>query len=219
MPVPRVVHPDYLAMLRLLPPSTRIVLVDPARQALDDASIPLALVGRRWAARAVAPDCAVDEARAAGPAAALRQRYKGDGVHCYDAGVVRVSWQRADLIVIGASDPFRNDRIGEHGNAALATGLLATRPRVVWLDLHKLEPPPGVVDEPGSSDGVPPSLGEDPRDGEYTEDGGEGTPGEEGDGSGSDSQAGEGSRDSPSASDVDSENPLWNAFPHGSGRC
>ncbi|BCB85032.1 DUF4350 domain-containing protein [Phytohabitans suffuscus] len=215
VPVPRVVHPDYLAMLRLLPPSTRIVLVDPARQALDDASIPLTPRGRRWAARAVPPGCAVREARSAGPAAALRQRYEGEGVHCYGTGLVHLSWQRADVVVIGASDPFRNDRIGEHGNSALATGLLADHPRVVWLDLHKLEPPPGVTDEPGSPDGVPPSLGTDPRGGSGDGEGegeGDGSRGGEGDGTGSDGSSSGGSTGS-SASNVDDENPLWDAFP------
>ncbi|GAA4450537.1 DUF4350 domain-containing protein [Phytohabitans houttuyneae] len=213
VPVPRVVHPDYLDMLRLMPPSTRIVLVDPARQVLEDAAIPLAPGGRRWAARAVPPGCAVQEAREAGTAAALRQRYKGEGIRCYGAGVVQLDLQRADLVVIGASDPFRNDRIGEHGNAALATGLLATRPRVVWLDLHKLEPPPGVTDEPGSSSGVPPSLGTDPRGGSGEADGeGEGSRGGEGDESSSGGSSGDESSSS-SASDEDSENPLWDAFP------
>jgi hypothetical protein len=215
VPVPRVVHPDYLAMLRLMPSTTRIVLVDPARQALDGAGIPLSPGGRRWAAEAVLPDCAVEEARAAGRAAALRQRYQGEGDRCYDAGVVRLNWQRADLVVIGASDPFRNDRIGEHGNEALATGLLATRSRVVWLDVHKLEPPPGVTDEPGSPSGAPPSLGPDPRESGYGEGEGDGSSGEgtSGEGDGSGGPAGEESPGDPSASDVDDENPLWDAFP------
>jgi len=217
VPVPRVVHPDYLAMLRLMPATTRVVLVDPARQALDRAGIPLVPGSRRWAAQAVLPGCDVDEARAAGRAAALRQRYTGEGSRCYGAGVVRLSWQRIDLVVIGASDPFRNDRIGEHGNQALAAGLLGTRSRVVWLDLHKLEPPPGVSDEPGSPSGTPPSLGADPGYGEGEGEGegtgeGDGTRGGQGETSDPDGTSGDG-EGGPSASDVDDENPLWDAFP------
>ncbi|MFC0529236.1 DUF4350 domain-containing protein [Phytohabitans kaempferiae] len=213
VPVPRVVHPRYLAMLRLLPSTTRIVLVDPARQALDDAAIPLRPGGRRWAARVEEPGCAVDEARQAGRAAALRQRYEGDGTPCYGAGVVHLDWHRAELVVIGASDPFRNDRIGEHGNQTLATGLLAARPRVVWLDLHKLEPPPAGTGDPGSPSGVPPSLGADPREegsgeGEGSRDGGSG----EGDGEGSRDGTGDGSSGDSSARGGE-ENPLWDAFP------
>ena len=46
--------------------------------------------------------------------------------------------------LVGASDPFRNDRIDEHGNAALADRPAdRPRPRLVWLDLHRLEPRPG----------------------------------------------------------------------------
>ena len=39
--------------------------------------------------------------------------------------------------MIGSPDIFRNDRIGEHDNATLAVGLLATRPTVIWLDVHR----------------------------------------------------------------------------------
>ena len=215
VPVPRVVHPDYLAMLRLMPPTTRIVLVDPARQVLDDVGLPLTPGGRRWAARAVPPDCDLGEARAAGRAAALRQRYTGNGIRCYGNGVVHMVRFQTDFVVIGASDPFRNDRIGEHGNEALATGLLATRSRVVWLDLHELERPPGVADEPGSPSGAPPSLGADPRDDGSGEGDGEGSPGEggPGDGDGSQGRGEDGQPDTSSASNVDDENPLWDAFP------
>jgi hypothetical protein len=204
-------------MLRVMPPTTRVVLVDPARQALDDVGLQLTPSGRRWAARAVPPDCDLDEARAAGRAAALRQRYEGNGIRCYGTGVVHMVRFQTDFVVIGASDPFRNDRIGEHGNEALATGLLATRSRVVWLDLHELEPPPGVTDEPGSPSGVPPSLGTDPRDGGSGDGEGEGDgssgQGRPGEGDGSEGTSGDDAPEPPSASDVDDENPLWDAFP------
>ncbi|MDQ7907768.1 DUF4350 domain-containing protein [Phytohabitans sp. ZYX-F-186] len=212
LPVPRVVHPDYLAMLRLMPPTTRIVLVDPARRALDDTGLPLVPGGRRWAAQAAEPGCELEEARAAGRAAALRQRYEGNGTRCYGTGVVRLIRFQSDFVVIGASDPFRNDRIGEHGNRALATGLLATRSRVVWLDLHELESPPGVTDDPGSASGVPPSRGTDPAEGDS---GGDGSSDDSRSGGG-DGSAGSPEDDSsggPSASGVDGENPLWDAFP------
>ena len=44
--------------------------------------------------------------------------------------------------VVGATDPFRNDRLDEHDNSAFAAGLLAARPRLVWLDLHERYEPP-----------------------------------------------------------------------------
>jgi hypothetical protein len=71
-------------------------------------------------------------------------------------------YQRAatTVTVVGSADPFRNDRIGEHGNAALATALLTGAPRLVWLNLHRREPPPLVTDDPGlaGAPAAPPSL-------------------------------------------------------------
>src|SRR5262249_60276151 len=67
-------------------------------------------------------------------------------------------WRAASLTVIGASDAFRNDRITEHGNAALAGGLLTGTRRLVWLDVHRLEPRPGLNPN-GAADRAPPSLG------------------------------------------------------------
>lgn len=215
LPVPRVIHPDYLDMLRLMPASTRIVLVDPNRQVLDDASIPLTPAGRRWAARAVPPGCALAEALAAGTAAAHRQRYQGGGLPCYGAGVVRLTPQRAEVVVVGASDPFRNDRFGEHGNAMLATGLLAAHPRVIWLDLHELEKPPGTSGEPGSSTGVPPSFGSEREGGEPVEGEGEseGSFEEEREEPEPEATSDEDPPPGGSASARQPENPLWDAFP------
>lgn len=220
VPVPAVVHPDYLRMLSLMPASTRVVFVDPPDRTLDDAAVPLRTAARRWATEAVRPDadgqpCTVDEAGRAGVAAALRQRYAGQGDRCYGGGVVRLRWSGTELVVIGASDPFRNERIGEHANEALAAGLLGTRPRVVWLDLHRLEPPPGVVDEPPGEPGAPPSLAADPSSGAGAP--GDGAPGDrtEGD-SGTGTGTGDGAEGEAEGEDqsrADEPNPLWDAFP------
>jgi hypothetical protein len=218
LPAPTLVHPSYLSMLSLLPTGTRIVLVDPPARVLDGSGIPLATAGRRWATRATGPDgagqtCAVPEARRAGVAAALRQRYVAradDPVplgRCYDAGLVRLRWATGELTVIGASDPFRNDRIREHNNAALAAGLLGTNPRVIWLDLPAPEPPPGVVDEPVTESAAPPSPtpgpdGGVPQDGYPGDQTATGVPGEPGAGDGG-----------PAALRAAQRNPLWDAFP------
>src|SRR5262249_60220485 len=53
---------------------------------------------------------------------------------------------------------FRNDRIGEHGNATLAGGLLTGTRKLIWLDVHRLEPRPGLNPN-GAADRAPPSLG------------------------------------------------------------
>ncbi|MEJ3741872.1 DUF4350 domain-containing protein [Actinomycetes bacterium KLBMP 9797] len=209
VPAPAAVHPEYLRMLSLMPAGAPVVLVDPPARTLDAAGIPVTPTGRRWATKATAPDCALREAIQAGTAAALRQRYDAWGNRCYGSGLAQVAWTGIDLVVIGASDPFRNDRIGEHGNEALAAGLLGNESTVVWLDVHRLEPPPGVVDGPTRSEEAPPSLAPDPR-GSWEYPGGDGTGGEprgEGDGEA------DGGAEGQQGAAGEPPNPLWDAFP------
>jgi hypothetical protein len=80
---------------------------------------------------------------------------------CYENALVDFRYALAEVVLVGSIDPFRNDRFDEYGNAALATGLLATTRTVVWLDLHRGEPMPGLVSQapdPGRP-AAPPSLG------------------------------------------------------------
>jgi hypothetical protein len=80
---------------------------------------------------------------------------------CYDGSLLRVRHEATTLTLVGATDPFRNDRIGEHHNEQLAVGLLSRARRVVWLDLHRREQQPGYVDDPAlaGQPAAPPSLG------------------------------------------------------------
>ncbi|MEE6309732.1 DUF4350 domain-containing protein [Plantactinospora veratri] len=216
VPSPGLVHPLYLPYLAEPAVRARVVLVDPPQRVLDDAGLPLAVAGRRWAAGAVEADadgrpCPLPEAARAGRAAVLLQRYAsppglGDGTdHCYASGLVRTEQRGSEVVVIGASDPFRNDRIAEQGNSALATGLLGTHDRVVWLDLAGPEPPPPYH-----------------RDGELEP----WTSMPDGSGTGSDGEreGGDGDREyegrpqpQPGQDDQgappDRRNPLWDAFP------
>jgi hypothetical protein len=68
----------------------------------------------------------------------------------------------AAITLVGASDPFRNDRIGEHDNAAVAAGLLSRTRRVVWLDLHDRERPP-PVENPTAEPTAGPTRDEAPQ--------------------------------------------------------
>ncbi|SDY71067.1 hypothetical protein SAMN05444365_103212 [Micromonospora pattaloongensis] len=211
VPAPTLVHPDYLTMLSRLPATSRVVLVDPPARVLDRGGVPLEPTGRRWAARPVGPEtagqpCPLPEAAAAGVAAALRQRYAvRSGAsptvgRCYDSGLIGLRWSLTELVVIGASDPFRNDRLDEHGNTTLATGLLGTRSRVVWLDLDGPEPPPDTPQQPVTEPEAPapPEGGdEEPYPDERGGSGGPGGPADRPD-EGSASQA---------------DNPLRDAFP------
>ncbi|WP_323373409.1 DUF4350 domain-containing protein [Plantactinospora alkalitolerans] len=214
VPAPALVHPLYLPLLVDPAARARVVLVDPSQRVLDDADMPLATADRRWAARTVgtAADgqpCPLPEVRAAGPAAALRQRYtdapefgyRAD--RCYGGGLARSRWRGNDVVVVGASDPFRNDRIDEQGNIALAAGLLSAYPLVVWLDLDGPEPPPPYHPD-GDLEPWSPMPGEpNPFDAGETDDRGR---------NGSE-KSGEKPEPSRQAKPPDETNPLWNAFP------
>jgi hypothetical protein len=164
VPAPGLMHPYYLRMLKLLPASTRVVLVAPGGFTLGNGYVPVGPTGSRLATRTAAPGCALPEARQAGTAEAYHTEYATDEryttARCYDGGLVGVRYP-AEVLVIGASEPFRNDRIGAYGNAALATGLLSAHRTVVWLDLHRGEPMPGLVRQSPDPNlpAAPPSLG------------------------------------------------------------
>lgn len=123
------------------PAGHRVVLVAPSTFQLGVTGLPVAPGRSRWATRAAAPGCAVPEAEAAGRAAVLHHRYAvadPDQV-CYRGGLVRTRATGSEVFVVGASDPFRNRRIDEHGNARLAVELLAARDRVIWADALPFE--------------------------------------------------------------------------------
>lgn len=172
VPAPDRMHPYYLRMLKLLPATTRVVVVEPSKRVLAAGRFPVGRVDRRVAVRAAPPGCELGVARDAGNASVVRSRYvvDGDGAEplyrCYDGGLV--GYRRgAEITLVGSTDPFRNDRIAEHHNADLAVGLLSRTTRVIWLDRHEPEPAPKYVDDPALADGpkAPPSLGP-PRSGE-----------------------------------------------------
>lgn len=144
IPAPGLVRPSSLAAIGSLPPTTRVVLVEPAWSTLLTAGIPVGDVGTRWAVQAVPPECALPAAARAGTAEIYHRHYRTPRatVRCYRGGLVGVRTGAVTALLAGAADPFRNDRIGEYGNAALAAGLLGARSRVVWLDLHQPEREP-----------------------------------------------------------------------------
>lgn len=200
VPAPDLVQPAVLRDLGYLPPGSRLVLVDPSRRAVDGLDLPLLPAGRRWATRVSTPDadgrpCPLPEAGRAGAAAAERQRYAvpADSAadRCYRGGLVRVPG-RTEVVVIGASDPFRNDRIDEWGNRDLATGLLGGARPVVWLDLPGPEPAP-------TGPSASPTPGDGDRSGRGTGDGRD---------PGSDGREPDRAGERPPW-----DNPLWDAFP------
>lgn len=152
VPAPDLLLPLTLAQLSALPESTVVVLVAPGDAAVREAT-GLSVARRRWATRTADPGCRLPAAVTAGPAGVDGVDYTSadaDVTSCYDGGLVAVT-SGPRWVVAGASDPFRNDRIGEDGNAALATALLSGTGTVVWLDMHTAEQEPQVTGVPPSS--------------------------------------------------------------------
>ena len=205
VPAPQMVHPDYRHDLRIVPPSVRVVLVAPTADVLGDVGLPTPVAGPRWTA--AAPHSGCSEQFAARPAAVLRLRYGADDsvFSCYEGGVVEVERGGPSITLVGAADPFRNDRQDEWNNAGLAAGLLSRGERVVWLDLHEREQPPPRDPLPGAED-----PGYDPD--EQTGEGDSGS----GDEAGEDEDGGDGTEGRPQSGgsgEQEDENPLAAAFP------
>jgi hypothetical protein len=142
IPGPDFLNPTFASFIASLPGAHRVVVVRPGLRTMFFSPVPIYPTQERWATATVAPRCSAPFAVEAGPAAAYRQLYETDeaSVLCYSGGVVGVRSGDTEIIYVGASDPFRNGRIDEHGNAALATGLLSQHDRVVWVDVHRREP-------------------------------------------------------------------------------
>lgn len=148
IPTPEFLRPEHLLALRTSWSGTRVVMVEPGARQVLLAVPPLAVAGgRRWATKVTDPgrDCPLTTA---GEAAVTRTRYAerdDDGPRarsCYEHGLVSISFQNVEFLLVGSADPFRDDRLSEHDNAALAVDLLSRRKTLIWLDLHTVEPKP-----------------------------------------------------------------------------
>ncbi|WP_187398597.1 DUF4350 domain-containing protein [Micromonospora sp. WP24] len=211
VPAPDLLRNETLSRLSRLPAGTRVVLVDPSVRVLHAAGLPVEQHGRRWATKVVDPQadgrpCPLDELRPVRQAAAQRQRYTSDTEIpldlCFSAGLARLPGT-VDTVLVGADDPFRNDRIGEHDNQALATALLGVHPRVVWLDLAGPEPPPPTPSSrPPAADSATERPGSETTPADGTAQGRPGTPGDSSD-----------DRRPADSDDGPAPNPLWGAFP------
>src|SRR5690606_22885152 len=135
-------HPAFLGATVDLDGAHRVVIVRPGRRTTLFAGLPFAVTGNRWATATVAPGCSF--AASDGTAATFRSTYTGFArqlaLKCYGGSLVGIRSDDTESIVVGASDPFRNDRIFESGNAALATLLLGEYDRLIWVDVHQREP-------------------------------------------------------------------------------
>ncbi|MGK5521582.1 DUF4350 domain-containing protein, partial [Micromonospora sp. URMC 107] len=227
VPAPALLHPDTVGALDSLPSTTRLVLVDPPRRVLETVRLlPVEPAGRRWAAQAVGPDarglpCPLPELRGLGRAAVGLQRYAvAPGASapvrfCFADGLALLSRVPESTVAVGASDPFRNDRIDEWDNRAFATALLGGPGRVVWLDLDGPEPPPVFGDGSSGSPAWSPTPGGSTGNGGPGSGTGTGTGDERpgGPGGESDDDSEEGDESTSRADRPEPPNPLWSAFP------
>jgi hypothetical protein len=149
IPAPNYLRPEFYADLAVVAGQHRVVLVQPGLLTAVFSGLPIFPTGDRWATAVVEPRCGTAYANRAGRAAAHNSSYTVDDsfdagfsttVDCYDGGLVGVRQGDTESIYVGATDPFRNDRIDEVGNAALATALLSEYRRLIWVDVHASEP-------------------------------------------------------------------------------
>jgi Domain of unknown function (DUF4350) len=171
VPTPVLVHPFYLRMIKLLPASTRVVLVAPDARVLDLGLIPAGAVEHRLATEVARPNCGYAPASGSATAGVHRLRYATHNpvASCYGGSLAVVRKGASEVTLVGSDEPFRNDRIGEHDNATLATALLSGASTVIWLDLHHAEQQPAYIDNPAAAGrpGAPPSLGSGPPDPDF----------------------------------------------------
>jgi hypothetical protein len=196
-----------LENIERLPTGSMIVAVNPSASALRRSGWPATVSRTYWSTGVATPVCGDKLANDAGPAAVRKTEYLTErGTVCYNGALATFKHTWYNVTLVGSPDPFRDDRIAEHGNATLAVGLLAQHQRVLWLDVHERDratpttppttpPTSRPADDPdGSERWTPGPDGSYPYDGEY--DGeygdGDGEPGErEGQGEG-DTEAGGG---------------------------
>lgn len=137
-----VVFPDRLpagALSRLSASAAgRVVLVGPDAIALRELTDSILPVGQTDVTTRQ-PGCPFQPAVVAGDADLGGLRYAGPGGTelCYDQ-TLAVGRTRGgtELVALGSGDPLRNDRLAEHGNAALSLGLLGadgTSTELRWL--------------------------------------------------------------------------------------
>ncbi|GAA1654948.1 DUF4350 domain-containing protein [Actinoplanes couchii] len=200
--------PDLADLSRVhgLPPGTRVVAVNPSNSTLRRTNWPVQTAGSRWTTRVAEPGCAEPVAETAGPAAVLRTEYEPQSraIVCYSGAMVSMIIDDTySLTVVGSPDPFRDDRIAEHGNAALAVGLLSQRSRVVWLDVHERDRP--VPSSSPTWSPPPPPTAEPTATVERTGTGGDG-PGGEG-------EASPGTGEGTGSAGGPQQDPLTKSFP------
>jgi hypothetical protein len=158
VPFPQALAPNELE--RLNEHAARLVLVGASQDTLDLLGAPVQ-AGPSVDVERRQPACALPAAEVAGEADLGGTTYSAEvaAAGCYSAsGRATLLFAPAErLVLLGDGAALTNDRLDEHGNAALALGLLGDANRVLWLVPRPgRELPPG--EQPPLSDLVPDSL-------------------------------------------------------------
>jgi hypothetical protein len=155
VPAPHLLNYSFLSRLDRTPGRHRIVLVRPGIAGTWASGQPVWVSHRRWAAGQATPGC--QASFATGPATVRRDSYSWSPGRmpvtptvCYGGSLLSVDTGEDELILVGATEPFRNDRLAEDANAPLATGMLAEHARLIWVDVHQQETQAKLPELPGS---------------------------------------------------------------------
>lgn len=154
VPTPDLLDYRFVSRLDLTPGRHRIVLVRPRVTSSPAAGQSIWVAHTRWAAGQADPGCQASYATRR--ATVKRDSYgwspelmPAAPTVCYGGSMLSFDDGQDEFILVGATEPFRNDRLAEGGNGALATALLAGHDRLVWVDVHRLEAQAAPVELPG----------------------------------------------------------------------
>jgi hypothetical protein len=163
---PGLLRPDLLLKLPELPADVTVLLIRPSQFNVLELGLPVA-IRTRWATRASHGCAGLPPGTRA---ATYRDRYATPDLladsdvrptrDCFEHSVQ--AWRQpghGEIVLVGADDIFRNDRIGELDNARVAASLFPAGRPVVWLDLHKQEKLPHAQSTKPPKKKQPPRAG------------------------------------------------------------
>ncbi len=160
MTLPEYEQAALLTGLTRLPDSVRLVLVEPSSYSLDRLTTDLSVKNASAVEKRRAPHCEFSPATAAGDADMGGPVYTaGAEDRCY-GGSLATTHSRGDqpLIAVGTGTPFTNEKLDQHGNAALALGLLSGADDLWWV-LPDRSAAAGPGDQKTLSQILPPWVG------------------------------------------------------------
>ncbi len=131
VPMPSLLSPEELTALSSLPGS--LVVAEAGQEQLQALGVTAQVTGLDEVTE-LEPSCTDEAATNAGRALAGGFAYRLEGARsCYPTGDGGSLIHLEGLTLLGAADALTNGHLDEQGNAALAVGLLAQHPRVLWL--------------------------------------------------------------------------------------